>query len=450
MSFADLSLKASGADGYYHPPNWDPTKQGRDAFQKSKGVNQYQMFGLIRFETPWNMYCKGCNSHIGRGVRYNAKKDGVGKYFSTKIWEFTMRCHECSGEIKIRTDPENTDYKCIAGCRRAASSLAPSKEISHPHFGKSIMPPVKKRKLEEPIDQNLKLPVMEIGEMKEHRGAIFAMTLTLDGSYMITGGFDRSCRLWNPHSQKLVKEYKGHGKTIMDIAIAPDKASFASAGEDRAVFLWNVKHGKVERRFYGHSSKVNSLTFNKDASLLLSGSYDSRVMIWDLRAHGSSKPIQVLDIFTDAVTEVLTTEYEIIVASVDGLLRVFDLRIGKLTSDTQGEPITSISLTQDRNCILMNVMNGGLRLLDKHSGELLREYTGHIHREMMIQSGFTHEDNNVFSTSEDGAIFFWDLLTAKKVHCLQASDHVATRIRYHPKQVMLFTADTRGVVKVWK
>jgi len=450
MSFADLSLKASGADGYYHPPNWDPKKGSRDKNAGSKGANQYQMFGLIRFETPWNMYCKTCNSHIGRGVRYNAKKDNVGKYFSTKIWQFSMRCHECSGSIVIQTDPKNTDYKCVEGVRRAAASLAPSKEISHPHFGKSIMPVRNKKKMAGPIDEKLKLPVLAVGEMKDHKGGVFAMKTTNDGSYMISGGQDKINRLYNPHNQKLIKEYKGHGKTILDIAISPDKASFASAGEDKAIFIWDVKDGRADRRLYGHNAKINTLAYNKDASCLLSGSYDGSVKIWDMKSYNDRRPIQTLDDFTDSVTGIVVTSNTIHTSCVDGRLRSYDLRVGKLTTDMVGHPLTSLTLTEDQNCLLTSAMNGEVKLFDKASGQQLKTYDGHIHKDMMVQCGLTHHDNQVFSTSEDGAVYFWDLITAKKVHCLQASDHVVTRIQYHPKQVLMFTAEVTGKITVWR
>lgn len=40
------------------------------------------------------------------GVRYNAQKKKVGKYLSTPIWSFGMKCHLCSGWIEIHTDPK--------------------------------------------------------------------------------------------------------------------------------------------------------------------------------------------------------------------------------------------------------------------------------------------------------------------------------------------------------
>lgn len=42
----------------------------------------------------------------------------VGKFHTTRIWEFSMRCHRCSNKIVCRTDPENTDYKFVEGAEK--------------------------------------------------------------------------------------------------------------------------------------------------------------------------------------------------------------------------------------------------------------------------------------------------------------------------------------------
>lgn len=42
----------------------------------------------------------------------------VGKYMTTTIWEFKMRCPTCSNVIVVETDPENTDYKYVEGAKK--------------------------------------------------------------------------------------------------------------------------------------------------------------------------------------------------------------------------------------------------------------------------------------------------------------------------------------------
>ncbi|KFD47639.1 hypothetical protein M514_11502 [Trichuris suis] len=67
---------------------------------------------------PFNVWCEGCNNHIGMGVRYNAEKKKVGNYYSTPIYQFRMKCHLCDNHFEIKTDPKNFDYELVSGLRR--------------------------------------------------------------------------------------------------------------------------------------------------------------------------------------------------------------------------------------------------------------------------------------------------------------------------------------------
>ena len=67
---------------------------------------------------PFNVWCLGCNSHIGKGVRFNAQKKQAGTYLSSKIWSFKMKCHLCSTWMEIQTDPKGSDYVCIENVKR--------------------------------------------------------------------------------------------------------------------------------------------------------------------------------------------------------------------------------------------------------------------------------------------------------------------------------------------
>lgn len=64
------------------------------------------LISLIRFELPYNIWCGGCGAHVGMGVRYNAQKTTVGRYYSTPIFKFRMKCHLCDNHFEIQTDPK--------------------------------------------------------------------------------------------------------------------------------------------------------------------------------------------------------------------------------------------------------------------------------------------------------------------------------------------------------
>lgn len=108
----------------YYPPDWDPKKgslntyHGQHYLRERARKLKTEGILIVRFEMPFNVWCEGCKQHIGKGVRYNAEKKHIGNYFSTKIWQFRMRCRMCSEWMEIHTDPKNSDFVCISGVKR--------------------------------------------------------------------------------------------------------------------------------------------------------------------------------------------------------------------------------------------------------------------------------------------------------------------------------------------
>jgi len=143
------SLAASQADGFYFPPEYLDNevnkKMGLSKYQGSKGANQYQQKGIIRFELPFDAWCLKCKRHMSKGTRYNAKKDKCGNYFSTVIFSFTTKCASCDNVFVIKTDPQNNTYDYAEGLRKHEQDF-------EPEFGDGIIETSStevKRKLQE-------------------------------------------------------------------------------------------------------------------------------------------------------------------------------------------------------------------------------------------------------------------------------------------------------------
>lgn len=75
--------------------------------------------------------------------------------------------------------------------------------------------------------------------------------------------------------------------------------------------------------------------------MLVSGSYDATVKIWDVEAR-NSRALQTLFDFQDSVTSISVTTDQIICGSVDGYLRIYDIRFGKLLTHNMGAPINGL------------------------------------------------------------------------------------------------------------
>ncbi|CAG2167579.1 unnamed protein product [Oppiella nova] len=107
----------------YYPPDWTPAKGSINKYRGSHPLRDrarklHEGILIIRFEMPYNIWCNGCNNHIGMSVRFNAQKSKTGMYYSTPIYKFRMKCHLCDNHFEMQTDPKNLDYVILNGARR--------------------------------------------------------------------------------------------------------------------------------------------------------------------------------------------------------------------------------------------------------------------------------------------------------------------------------------------
>ncbi|TIA91578.1 hypothetical protein E3P99_00971 [Wallemia hederae] len=268
------------------------------------------------------------------------------------------------------------------------------------------------------------------------------------GRYCLSGGRDRTIRLWNPHSGTQVSAYNGHGYEVLGLAITSDNTQFASSGGDKSVFLWDVQGGNVVRRFVGHDSKVNTVAFNDDGSILASASYDSTIRLWDMRAR-QRLPLQILDDAKDSIMHVCIRGCNIYAASVDGYVRSYDLRAGQLRADYVDHAATCVNPTSDNSALLVSTLDNTLRLLDTGTGSLLASFKGHTAESFRTHSAFGLADATVVSTSEDGRILEWDLLESTLLDDTKRHDKAVLWVDQHPTRPEMLSSGTDGVINFY-
>ncbi|KAK1886314.1 WD repeat domain containing protein 83 [Dissostichus eleginoides] len=290
----------------------------------------------------------------------------------------------------------------------------------------------------EPRPQVPQLPQHLLRSIDCQQGAVRAVRFNADGNYILSCGSDKSLKLWSVSRGTLLKTYSGHGYDVLDADGSFDNSQLCSCSSDKSLILWDVATGQVTRKLRGHAGKVNCVQFNEEASVIFSGSLDGRRF----------EPIQILDEARDGVSSLKVAQHELLTGSVDGRVRRYDLRKGQLHVDFISSPITCVCFSQDGQCTLSSSLDSTVRLLDKSTGEMLGEYTGHKMKGYKLDCCLSGKDTHVLSCSEDGHVYCWDLVEGSLTLKLPVGKAVVQSLSFHPTETRLLTA-MEGRVQVW-
>ena len=328
------------------------------------------------------------------------------------------------------------------------------------------------------------LPQEAIARLEGHDGPISTVQFSQDGGkYCLTGGYDRTVRLWNPlrldpahPPPKQTNHYSHHNDIPMEelpqalpiqiyrdgithpisaVAVDNQSTTVVSASE-KTVVVHDVVTGQCKRRLQGHVGRVNDVAVNDGAEVYLSASYDATVRMWDGRSR-SYEPIQIFKEAKDSVTAVHSIQSDnmalIRTASVDGVVRTYDLRMGVLQSDNVQSPITGMCPTSDGRCLVVNCLDGALRLIDMDKGQLLQHYAdGHKAGQYGLNCAISAGDDFVATGSEDGRVTFYSISKGRVCQVLEGQRQPTCSIALHPRSDLgsvAISASFDGTAIVW-
>jgi len=186
-----------------------------------------------------------------------------------------------------------------------------------------------------------------------HKSSIQVIRYDSNGVYLLSSSTDRKIKLWNPSTissnstspsiPSAIQTYSLHSHEISSLDISNDNSKFLSAGSDKQFFLWNVSTNQVLSRFSGHVGKVNVVKFagpgangagkQREQNLVVSAGFDKTVRFFDLKSR-DYKPIMTLEDAKDSIMDLQILGNEIFTGGLDGVLRTYDIRMGKLKEDT--------------------------------------------------------------------------------------------------------------------
>ncbi|WP_233787929.1 AAA-like domain-containing protein, partial [Dulcicalothrix desertica] len=169
--------------------------------------------------------------------------------------------------------------------------------------------------------------IRERNQLQGHTGEVYSVAISADGKTLASAGADKTIKLWNISTGKIISTLSGHTAIVNSVAISADGKTLASAGADKTIKLWNISTGKLISTLSGHTDAVSSVAISADGKTLASAA-DKTIKLWNI---STGKLISTLSGHTAEVYSVaISTDGKTLAsAGADKTIKLWNISTGK-------------------------------------------------------------------------------------------------------------------------
>ena len=118
-----------------------------------------------------------------------------------------------------------------------------------------------------------------------HTGLIEGIAFSPDGSKLVTGGIDKSVRVWDVKTGQQLFSPIVHENWVRSVAFSPDGKVVYSAGHYQCIRAFDSDTGSpMGRPLKGHMYWIYSIAISHDGKHIVSGGEDGTIRLWDSQA----------------------------------------------------------------------------------------------------------------------------------------------------------------------
>lgn len=237
-----------------------------------------------------------------------------------------------------------------------------------------------------------------------HTDRVDVATFDPNGQRVLTGSTDRTARIWDARSGKLLLTLSGHRDRITSVAYSGDGTRALTTSLDHTARIWDARSGQLLYELVGHNAVVEMGTFSADGTRVLTAGHDHTARLWDVH---SGRLVQTLD--------------------------------------GHGDRVTVAIFSRDGRFILTASWDHSARLWDADNGQLVRVLNGHQNR--LNVAAFAPDGQHAATGGWDETARLWDLRTFDSVVLAHGTRLHA--LSFSPDSRWLATGGTDGVLQLW-
>ncbi|MBW4504100.1 MAG: caspase family protein [Scytonema hyalinum WJT4-NPBG1] len=277
---------------------------------------------------------------------------------------------------------------------------------------------------------------------------VYSIAFSPDGQMIVSGGEDRTVRLWDLQGNPIGQPFRGHENDVTSVAFSPDGQMIVSGSFDNTVRLWDLQGYPIGQLFRGHENSVRSVAFSPNGQAIVSGSWDNTVRLWDLQDHSIGQPFRG---HKDYVTFVAFSPNGQMIASgsVDKTVQLSNLQGYPIGHPFQGheDVVTSVAFSPNGEMIVSGSWDNTVRLWDLQGNPIAQPFRGH--ENSVTSVAFSPNGETIVSGSWDNTVRLWDLQGNPIAQPFRGHENSVTSVAFSPNGEMIVSGSVDKTVRLW-
>lgn len=247
--------------------------------------------------------------------------------------------------------------------------------------------------------------------------------VTRDGKRVVTGDWAGGIRFWEVGKQEPTSEADAHAEGVYHVSFSSDESRVLSTGCDKTAKLWDAETGKLLKVFTGHDTWVCDGAFSPDGKRIVTVSFDETARVWDV---DSGEELFKLATVGEPQFAVAWSHNGKFIATGlrNNLVRLFDAGTGKEIRSFSGheDRVQDVAFSPDDRWLYSGAYDRTLRVWNVNTGVEAAKLSHEHHvfntlavlpdgRRIATGGGIWKPDEgeNHWVTEGDNAIRLWEL-----------------------------------------
>ncbi|MBV8885154.1 MAG: hypothetical protein JO235_14325 [Chroococcidiopsidaceae cyanobacterium CP_BM_RX_35] len=285
-----------------------------------------------------------------------------------------------------------------------------------------------------------------------HLGWSRAVTFSLQGDTLVSGGEDGTIKLWELSDGRCRQTLQGHIGVVLSVACSPRGNTLVSGGEDGTVKLWELSDGRCHQTLQGHSSWVLSVAYSPQGKTLVSSSADRTIKLWDINTGNCLKTLQghkdtVFFVTFSADGKTLVS------ASEDQTVKLWNVKTGEclktlpILSGQKSLLAWPVAFSSNHQILAIGGSDRTIKLWDINTGQQVRTLQGHSREIRSLV--FSPQGHTLIASDEDQTLKLWDIANGKCLKTFQGYSSGVCSIALSPDGETLVGGSTDRMVRLW-